>query len=111
MTRAGEKLATGGILERLSTRLPIYTTVSALTFLSYEPRSFLNSYKPLFGDLLKSSAVLLNLPFSVGDTVSISSNSGKVSSISLNYVTLDSKECTTYVPTHSIYSSTIKKYK
>ncbi|KAI5189567.1 hypothetical protein NECID01_0590 [Nematocida sp. AWRm77] len=100
-----------GVLNTLSSRLSLCSSMGALSFLAQRPNSILSSYKPILNDMLRSSSVLLTLPVSVGDSVSINTSSGTVASLSLSYVVLESKECTTYIPTHSLYNSVIKKYK
>lgn len=100
-----------GVIDALSSRLPLCSTVGVLSFLAQRPNSLLSSYKPLLNDWLRSSSVLLALPIRVGDSVSINAAFGRVTSLSMTYVVLDTKECTTYIPTHSLYGSVIKKYK
>ena len=63
------------------------------------------------GDLAKTSAALATLPFKEGDRVGISSFEGTVSSISPRYIALDTQEAVVFIPTYTMYSSIIKRYK
>lgn len=91
-------------------KLPLLSAVASASFLSAQSSS-LSSYRPVLLDLIKSSTVLMSLPFSVGDCISVNSAKGKVSDISLRYIALDAKDAITYIPTHLLYNSVIKKFK
>ncbi|KAH9387483.1 uncharacterized protein NEMAJ01_2379 [Nematocida major] len=98
------------LLESLSSRLPLLTAVASASLITGRSSAF-SSYKPILSDLIKSSSVMVSLPISVGDSVSISSAKGRVSSISIHYVSLDSTDRVTYIPTHTLYNTVITKYK
>ncbi|EHY64615.1 hypothetical protein NEAUS04_2342 [Nematocida ausubeli] len=90
--------------------MPILSAVAGISLL--DGRSgILNSYKPVLLDMAKSSSVLFNLPVSVGDSVSINNSTGKITRMTMQYITLENKEATTYIPTHLVYGYIIKKFK
>ncbi|KAI5189206.1 hypothetical protein NEMIN01_0372 [Nematocida minor] len=91
-------------------KLSLFSAVATASFLSTRSNT-LSSYKPILLDVIKSSTVIMSLPFTVGDSVSINNATGRVSSVSIKYVALESKEAVTYIPTHLLYGSIIKKYK
>ncbi|KAI5170829.1 hypothetical protein NEFER03_0288 [Nematocida sp. LUAm3] len=99
------------MLKNIIPRSSLYAAITAASFISGRPNSFLSPYKPIIGDLVKSSSVLLSLPFSVGDKVSINTDSGRVKEISMRFVTLDCPEYHAFIPTHMLYNSVIRKYK
>ncbi|OAG31965.1 hypothetical protein NEDG_00440 [Nematocida displodere] len=101
------------ILERLSLRVPsALTAVATASVLSYTANSsVLSSYRPVLNDLAKSASFMMYAPFSVGDSVTIASCSGRVADISLRYVVLESKEFVTYIPTFTIYNTIVKKHR
>lgn len=98
------------LIDRLSYRVPLLSTITTVSLLSTQYNS-LSPYKPLLLDIFKSSSIILSLPFSVGDLVSINNTRGRVSDVSLRYISLDNKESVTYIPTHLLYGSIITKYK
>ncbi|KAI5181950.1 hypothetical protein NEOKW01_2100 [Nematocida sp. AWRm80] len=100
------------ILESLAGRVPLSLGVIGATFLcKYQGSSILSTYKPILTDLSKAGTLLMISPFRIGDTIGINAYTGRVSNMCLRYITLENKESTIYIPTHTVYGSVIKKYK
>ncbi|KAI5166999.1 hypothetical protein NEIG_00330 [Nematocida sp. ERTm5] len=91
-------------------KTPILSAITVASLVGGSSGIF-SSYKPIMADVAKSSSLLFYLPFSVGDSVSINNTQGRVSKVNLQYVTLESKSATTYIPTHLVYGSIIKIFK
>ncbi|KAI5187438.1 hypothetical protein NEHOM01_2180 [Nematocida homosporus] len=100
------------LLDRLLPRASLYAAVTTASFFAHQlPNSYISSYRTILGDTAKSSFVLATLPLSIGDRVAINSHSGRVSSLSPLYLVLEDKDCSTYIPTSTLYNTVIKKFK